>query len=362
MIKRRPSKTEMKLVLSYKLALVVANDYERLVIGTEDEIRRRLSGDNSAVVFCDKVSVFGDFLLRSDPTPGASWKVAISNLVQAQCILHSNNPIDHFVTDDVLYYEQQAQDILAQKFDSEDPICQYVALRIWYGYWDFREKRKAEPCELYLESMQNLIRPFYYPRNYIEDGTRVTTSNAVFRHPLESTSYDKEQNIYHLAGATDIEYIMADMSLIPLEKYYITQFTKWQKYLVCCKNCGQYFFADTLKYELCSQECRDQARKKMLIKRKANEEIATIDRICLNASAHWYNRLKKIKESGEYGEERIRKFEAEKERFLKEKREKRKAYKHGEITFKELRDWLIRQEVAAQTALESLWLQEGDNG
>lgn len=50
----------------------------------------------------------------------------------------------------------------------------------------------------------------------------------------------------------------------------------------------------------------------------------------------------------------IQKYENEKDRFLKEKSNKRKAYKKGEITFGELRDWLLHQEVEAQEAFESL--------
>ena len=361
MIKRRPSKEEIEIILSYKLALVVEKDYERILIGSEDDIRRRLLGEHNTDIMYDETRPFGTYLLKSDPNPEANWKTAVSCLFEAQRILHSMNPKDHFAKENVLTYEQQAQDILMQKFDSEDPICQFVALRIWYGYWLYREKRQADYCETYLESMQNLIRPFFYTSHFIEDRSRVTASNAIFRHPKEQASCDREQNIYHLTGAVDLEYIVVDRSLIPLEKYYISQFSKWSKYLISCRVCGRHFFADTLKYELCSQECREQARKNVLARRKDDEETASIDRICLNAAAHWYNRLKKMRESNEYGEVDVQKYEAAKNQFLKDRRTKRKAYKSGKISFAELRDWLLYQEVEAQTVLESLWLHKGDN-
>ena len=354
MIKRRPSKKEINLVLRYKLALVAEEDFERILIGTEENIRLSLSGQHNTDLFCDSIRPFGTFLLETDPTPNASWKTAVFSLLEAQRILHSVDIKDHFAKENVLFYEQQAQDILAEKFDSEDPICQFVALRIWYGYWFYREKRNADDCELFLGSMQNFIRPFSYTSHYIEDRSRVTASNAIFRHPREIATCDGERTICHLAGTTDSEYILVDKSLIPLEKYYIAQFNKWAKYLISCKICGRFFFADSLKRELCSQDCRDQARKNMLAQRKANEETASIDRICLNAAAHWYNRLRKMRESDEYGEEDIRKYEAEKDEFLKDRRKKRKAYKVGEISYAELRDWLLYQEVVAQTALESI--------
>ena len=354
MIKRRPSKQELKLVLSYKLALAVTKDYERIIIGSEDSIKQRLSGQQDADVFYDQTRPFGTFLFTSDPNPKDNWCTAIACLIEAQRILHSINPIDHHLKEGVLYQEGKAQDILTEKFDSDDPVCQFVALRIWYGYWVFREKRPAEHCTVFLDSMFNLVRPFSHPFYCIEDRNIVSASNSIFRHPPEFKSADKEQHVLQLTGTDNIEYIIVDRSLIPLEKYYISQFNKWKKYLICCKVCGRYFFADSLKFELCSQDCRDQARENTLTQRKHNEEIASVDRICLNASAHWYNRLKRMKESPEWSSDDIQKYENEKNRFLKEKSKKRKAYKKGKITFGELQDWLLHQEVEAQDALESL--------
>lgn len=352
MIKRRPSKDEIKRILGYKLAMVVTKNHERILIGSETSIKHRLSGNYDSDVMYDEIRPFGTFLLTPDPTPEAQWKTALSSLFEAQRILHSLNPRDHFSKEDVLFHEGKAQDILTEKFDSDNPICQFIALRIWYGYWFYRENRSAEHCELYLESMHNLIRPYSLPVKYIDDRNRITASNSIFRHSKEYTSYDKVQNIYLISN--EVECIIVDRSLIPLEKYYINQFNKWTKFLTKCKVCGRYFFSDSLKYELCSQICRDQARKNALTQRKSNEEIASVDRICLNASAHWYNRLKRIKASQEWSSDDIQKYENAKNCFLKEKSNMRKAYKKGEITFTEFRDWLLHQEVEAQEVLETL--------
>lgn len=354
MIKRRPSKQELTLVLSYKIALIVTKDYERIIIGLEDSIKQRLSGQQNLDVFYDNTRPFGAFLFTSDPNPTDNWCVAISCLTEAQRILHSINPIDHRLKDGVLFHEGKAQDILTEKFDSDDPICQYVALRIWYGYWAFREKRPADYCQIFLKSMQNLVRPFSHSFHCIEDGNTISASNSIFRHPPEFKSCDKEQHICQLSGMANTEYLLADQSLIPLEKYYIAQFSKWKKYLTRCKICGRFFFAGSLKFELCSQSCRDQARENTLTFRKQNEEVTAVDRICLNANAYWYNRLTRMKKSQEWSLDDINKYENEKDRFLKEKRAKRKAYKKGEITFGELRDWLLHQEVVAQEVLDSL--------
>lgn len=354
MIKQKPTKAEIKKILNYKLAMVVSKNHEHILIGSEEDINRRLSGQSTTELMYDEIRPFGAFLLPQSSIPDGNLETAISHLIKAQYIIHHIDPRPRFSNENVPYHEGIAQDILTEFFDTDDPVFQFVALKIWYGYWLYRGERRAENCSLYLNAMHNLVRPFSYPVHYIEDRNRVTTSNSIFRHPKEFKSCDKEQNIYHLAGTTDIDYIIVDRSLIPLEKYYITQFSKWTKYLTRCKICGRFFFADSRKHELCGQECRDQARENTLIKRKNNDETTAVDRISLNASAHWYNRLKKIKVSNEWSKEDVWKYEAEKDRFLKSKTQKRKAYKQGEITFAELRDWLLHQEVEAQEALESL--------
>ena len=123
------------------------------------------------------------------------------------------------------------------------------------------------------------------------------------------------QNIYHLNGIENVEYILVDKSLIPLEKYYITQFSKWTKYLVRCKICGRFFLVDSRKNKLCGQECRYQVRKIMLAQQKDDKDTAYIDRIVANARAYWYNRLTRIKSPKEWFKGDVEKYEAEKDRF-----------------------------------------------
>ena len=92
----------------------------------------------------------------------------------------------------------------------------------------------------------------------------------------------------------------------------------------------------------------------MLAQQKDDKDTAYIDRIVANARAYWYNRLTRIKSPKEWSKGDVEKYEAEKDRFLKDCAQKRKAHKNGEITFDELREWLLHQEVRAQEVLESL--------
>lgn len=365
MFERRPTKDEKKRILSNKLALVVTKDYERILIGTEENIKKRLDGECSVEIAFDETRPFGSLLLTMDTDPEKEWPTAIHHLKQAQESLHASRlqKAQKLIRDQlpgqpkseyVPTYESRAQDILIRKYNSGDPICQFVAARMWYGYWVYREEKSPDNCELFLNSMHNLIRPFSYYRGSADEQVLVQADNPIFRHTKEAKSYDREQIIYTASGSPQQECIIVDRSLIPLEKYYLSKFDKWKKYIIRCKVCNRLFMADSLRYKLCSAECKEQARLDNLAERKKDETTSAVDCICKAASAHWYNRLYRIRESNEWSATAIQEFENHKNYFLKEKTKMRKAHKNGEITFSELRDWLLHQEVEAQSVLESL--------
>lgn len=354
MIQWRPEKKKIEAVLSYKLAMVLTENEERLLIGTEDNIRRRLEGENDAELIYDEVRPIGTLLFTMEEDENGDWSTAISKLYEAQEIIHSIKAPRIFSDKNAPAIEREAQDFLSEKFDTGDPICQYVALRIWYGYWEYREKRFPKDCMLYLNSMQNLIRPFLHYPNYVEEQIRVLPSNSVFRHTQELKFYDRERSIYRIKNVPNLECIIVSQSLIPLEKWYLFKFEKWKKYVIRCKRCNRLFLADNLKHKLCSDNCRHQSRISNLALRKENEDISKVDKICLNAGAHWYNRLAKIKASGEWSEYDIQEYEEAKNNFLAKRRKKRREYKMGKISFYELRDWLLKQEVEAQNTMDSL--------
>lgn len=365
MFERRPTKDQKKQILNSKLALIVTKDYERILIGTEENIKKRLDGHLDVDVMYDETKPFGSLLLTMDTDPEGEWGTVIFHLKQAQESIHSSR---HQKTQKLLFaslpgqpklefaptHEARAQEILIKKYNSADPICQFVATRIWYGYWVYREGKSPDNCELFLNSMHNLIRPFSCYRGSADERIAVNADNRIFRHTQEMRSYDKEHIIYTPSDSSMQDCIIVDKSLIPLEKYYLSKFDKWKKYIIRCKVCGRLFMADTLKFKLCSDECKKQARLNNLVLRKQDKDTSNVDSICINASAHWYNRLDKIRKSSEWTEEDVQKYVIAKDQFLKEKRKKRRAHKMGKLSFVELRDWLLHQEVAAQEALEAL--------
>ncbi len=360
MIKWMPTKEERQYVLSWKLAMVLTKDSERILIGTEDNIKRCLDGQEDTKLIYDETRPFGTLILSMDTDSAGAWRTALSKLMEAQEIIHASMFSKTRYEKRAPIPEREAQELLMEKFDSGDPVCQFVATRIWYGYWAFREARSPVNCDLYLKAMQNLIRPFSHHRDYAEEQVRVTSDNSIFRHTQALHPNDREQHIYHFGNEAEDTCILVGNSLIPLERFYISKLEKWKKYIIRCKMCDRLFMADSLRYTLCSDECRNLARLDNLDLRKQEKGTAEVDKICINASAHWYNRLCKMKCSAEYSEEDIRKYTIAKDYFLEEKCKKRKAHKKGEISYAALRDWLIHQEAEAQAMLESIQRNKDD--
>jgi len=352
MLNRKPSYQECIHEIKNRLAFWVTEDCERILIGSEDDIRGKLDGLTDVTLCYDETRPLATYLMEPEYDPSGEWNNALSNLEDAHKIRHKE-PWRR-LKEDPKAFEDLSFDFLNKKHNSGNPVCMYVAARIWYGYWLLRHEGQHSLCPDFLASMLRLISPFSYVRYTRQTCKRITAQDPLFPRMSELRSADREQSLHSPKKKPDQEYIIVERSLIPIEKYYTSQFEKWNKYVIECKVCKKYFLADSLKYELCSPECREIARVENRAKRKEDIDAAEVERICTNANASWNNRLTKMKKSGLYPEEVLRKYEIAKEHFQLEKRKKRQDYKKGKISFAELQSWLLRQEAKAQEEMEAL--------
>lgn len=353
----RPRLDEIKRMYDNRLACVITQDSERILIGSPNSIRERLES-HEAMVDVDITRPFGTYLVTFDYDP-ENWNRAIDYLKQAQKDLHTpdrKRSKKLFVKDAKWPpdYEEKAWAILRSKCNSGDPICQYISNRIWYGYWLFREKRNPELCANFLDLMANMVRPFGWRRWALHTGVPIDLSDPIFLKMQEKENCDSEQLIFSAFVPNFQEYITISDSLLPLEKFYMSKCVACKNYIIECKVCKKTFIAKSLRYELCSDQCREQARLKNLATRKETGNTAEVDRICINASAHWNNRLAKMRKSGLYSNEQLEQYISAKTRFQKEKNKKRQEHKNGKISFGELQSWLLRQELDAQIVMDQL--------
>lgn len=333
-------------ILDWKIAMVITKKEERLLIGSPYEIKRRLMGNDNSHVFCDVTRPAGTLLMTLDYDPMGNWNTAISYLESAHEVLRKNllERAQALLTDGpgVIACETEAQKVLGEKYATNDPICQYVAMRIWYGYWAVRESRLKEEFDFYFARMANLVRPFMREKRLLEE-TRVLPDSEIFRWPVSMKDCDERKCLYNVKLNGAEEYIMVDDSLIPLKNHYVDSLQKWKRCIVQCRICGKYFMATSLHYELCSASCRAAAREETKVRRASNKTSQNVERLCRNEYQYWYNRLRKAKASIAWTEEQLERLEAAMGRFQTDKVKKRQEYKNGVINIKELTAWFLEQ-------------------
>lgn len=248
--------------------------------------------------------------------------------------------------------EFEAMDIFVDKFESGDLISKFVALRIWYGYWEIRGNKKQRDFEKFFRKAQTLVRPFSVQGSVLEERTDLTPEHPVFRYARELDF--RERNSERFEVSENVDCIIVQDSMLPIKKFYAEKIRTMKKHIMKCELCGQFYIADSEKFQYCSKKCKTMARKRSLEQRREIGLTAEIDRLCNDAYAHWNNRLTKIRKSPEWSVEEVQVYEEQKKVFQKEKTEARKRYKAGEITFYELRDWLIKQSIEAENALVAI--------
>ena len=356
MIEWHPSKKSVEEQKNRVMAIAVSKECERILIGKQDAVIGKLKGNIVDVDF-DIEQPFGTLLMNSNHEEGGSWSDAVSCLEEAQKVFLS--PIaKQLITKSVKPIEKDALRIFNSKYETGDPVCQFIAMRIWHAYWEIRGKRNKELSDKFLSWAKNIIRPFEMPV-FVEAGnSRIDLENPVFRRTPDLEHADRIRVIYSSVEGYDECLILQD-SLVPLERFYMTKMDKWTKYIVRCKVCGKCFAADSLQYELCSEVCKKSAQRSARERRKEDASTMEVEKLLAVAYAHWYNRLRKIKESPEWSSEEELQYQGKMERFREEKRRQRKLYINGDISINELRSWLAQQQEVAEQVLQEMKKEKG---
>lgn len=350
----KPSKSDREQVAKLCIGMAVTKDYERVLIGTRDAIRNRLEGAETTDVVFDQIRPFGSFLLMLEYDAERKWNEALTHLREARDVLDRSNIGRAMSKDDPKAYEKEAMELLIDKYESDDLISRYVAMRMWYGYWLIRGTKDKDDLAVFEYEMDTLIRPFRVPSVLLEEGTDLTPEHPLFRYVEERGLSDRTSVVFNSLGKDRLECVIVDKSLLPIKKYYADRVMRWKKVVMKCKWCGQFFIANNRNCDYCSYECKGLARNQTLVERKTNKNTAEIDQLCGTANAYWANRRAKIRKSPEWTADEVRAFEIEMKKFQDEKVEMRKKHKKGEITLSELKNWLAEQSIRAEKTLESI--------
>jgi len=351
MIKWHPSKQEVQQVCEQKLAVVISKDYERILIGQTSDILARLECPEYTAINYDETRPFGTFLLNGEYDE-VSWTEALLNLYEAQEVF-LGPLLGQPIKDLPQTFERKAWTILNNKYKTGDPVCQFVAMRIWHKYWAIRGKKDRKASEEFLQWAQNFVRPFSTQYHIATYPRKVDLKNPVFRRTQSLFTYDKMSLFYYLKNE-NAECLLVDDSLIPLERFYESKIEKWTKYIIQCKLCGKYFMADSKQYKLCGEACKQEAQKKTRESRKENDGIFKKDKALAAANGYWNSRWTIIRKSPEWSDELVSQYRSAMVKFQEEKRKINKAYQNGEITYSTLLDWLFQQQEEAKRVLQEL--------
>lgn len=353
MIKWHPTKQEVEEQCAKVMAIAVTQNCERILIGQWRNVLCKLEGNDLPEVDCDITQPFGTLLLNYHlDEHGSSWDDAVTLLHRAQEIFLSP-PVKQIVMESVKPLEKEALRILNKKYKTGNAIHQFLAMRIWHKYWKIRGLRKHNLSQDFLNWANNVIRPFSRPSYINATRIRIDSDNPMFPKTPDIEESDRTRIIYSSIKGYD-ECLFLQDSFVPLEHFYQCKTDKWVKYIVQCKECGKFFLADTLQYELCSNECKKDAQKETRDRRRENSSTAEVDKVIAAANAHWNNRLRKMRESPEWSAEEVSRYRSAMKRFQTEKSSKRKAHKNGKITFRELQSWLCQQQEEAERVFQEM--------
>lgn len=332
-----------------KIALQLSRDSERILIGSEAAIRAKLDGKEAELHY-DQIKPLGSLLLSS--SCDNDWDDIFLHLEHAHEGMLSFSPGQ---TDSLSLtpHEELASEILFRKYVSDNPLYKYAANRIWYGYWPLRDRSKTKQYEAHIERMKNLVRPFGYCWYQVDSNFRITVDDHFLAEAekWDPVNTERTLNVIH-NGASSTEYVLVSDSVVPLIRFYGEKLRTWKTHLIPCKACGKPFLAPNLHHKLCSDLCKENARKTRNAIRLQNDITRVIDRLCHTVDATWNNRLRKIRKLPNWTEDDVRAYEIAKEKYQAEKMANRQKLKRGIITDSEFMDWIFQKQNEAEELIQ----------
>lgn len=322
--KRQETGTDRVL---FALSLDKKSSKERILIGTEMEIVKRLWDNPEAEIFYDETRPLGTLFMkyRQDGTDGWTDR----GFMPLWNALHTNRWKQPEL-------EQAAADFCTEMYQSGGPLSMYAAIRLWDGYLRARQPRDRETAaDLFKIDLMGLISPLEkYPSDKLLDRSVTDT--------IRQSGDEMRMDLWYPAR-TDREFITAYRSFLPVILYYHARLADWSLYFRTCKVCGKVFLAKSLKYSICSGKCRrkqgTQAKRDFDARAVENE----YDHIYKNEAQRWLHYIHKMEKTADCPPERLSEIKAAYENFKAEAKKRKSAVKNGSSTISEFRGWILRQ-------------------
>ena len=310
----------------FALSLDKKSGKERILIGSETAIIKRLWNDPDAMVYYDEIHPIGTLFINKRPD-GTDWTG--SGFMPLWNALHSNR----WKQPDL---EQAAADFCTKMYQSGDPFAIYTAIRLWDGYLRAREPRDRErAAELFKIDLMGLISP-------LEKYTAENLFDRSITDAIRQTGDEMKMDVWYPAK-TNVECVTAYRSFLPVIMYYHARLSDWSLYFRTCKVCGRVFLAKSQKYTMCSDSCR----QKMKTQAKRDFDARAIeneyDHIYKNEAQRWVHYIHRMEKAADCTPERLAEIKSAYEDFKSEAKKRKSAVKSGKSTVSEFRDWTLQQ-------------------
>ncbi len=302
---------------------------ERIVIGETDETRRRLE-DGAGDVYYDQTRPLGKLLIDFERDSQRGWNT--------NAMLLRESYSKAFILDAERWrMAAPVSDFLRGKYESGEPSALFAAVRTWDEYLNCFHMNHG--ADMLIHRLSTLYRPFILYGDYRPWQDEAASALAKVLRDEESAV-----ELWYPALKRSFEYVVASASFLPLIAYYLHKVEEWKLVFQECKVCGADFLARSRHYELCSDACRKvqavEAKREFDERAKTNQ----LEKLHEAAYYYWYNRLRKLKRSGDADTDKIATVGAIFAVFRKEAVKRKGMVKRGEMALADFSSWLIGQQ------------------
>ncbi len=311
----------------FALSLDKKSAKERILIGTEIEITKRLWNDPDAEIFYDETRPLGTLFMNYRQDKADGWTER--GFMPLWNALHTNRWKQPEL-------EQLAADFCTEMYQSGDPLSIYTTIRLWDGYLRARQPRDRDTAaEVFKLDLIRLISP-------ISAYSQEKLLDRDCADEIRQSGGEMKLDIWY-PPKMDIECVTAYGSFLPVFLYYHKRLTEWSLYFRTCKVCGKIFLAKSLKYTICSDKCRrkrgTQAKRDFDARSIENE----YDHIYKNESQRWLHYIHRMEKNTDCTPEQLSAIKSAYEDFKREAKERKSAVKNRQASVSEFKDWIIQQ-------------------
>ena len=231
------------------LALVLdkKNKTERVLIGTELNIRVRLEGNEDIPVLFDRERPLGSLILDHDSQDRGWWCAELFAPFREALLSRKNRKKQEYA----------CWNVLEKQLASENAISVFIAGRTLSYYCPGKNDWSNEQYAEALERNMLILTRSFKERILWEDSLKLEKImekiGLLFRFTMMRSETDL--CIWYPWKNCGQECVVVQDSLLPLLMYYLRRLDDWGLCFRVCEVCGKYFVAESGHYCLCSTAC-----------------------------------------------------------------------------------------------------------